>query len=409
MIPAIPLLDPMPVPAPIWLVKALLWVTFSVHLLFMNVTLGGAVLSAVYAVKGKDRDRALARTLAKLLPFVMPFAITFGVAPLLFVQVLYGPLFYTSTILMAAPFLAIIGVLIAAYYGMYLLAWKWTALGRAQGWLAAAIFMLLAYVGFTYTHVFTLMTSPDRFRAMYLAHPGGVQYFFGDPMLLPRFLHMFLGYLAVTGLMVAYLGTKRLRLEPELGRWQFKAGITWFAAATVANLGVGAWWLMALPREAMLLFMGGSALATGAFIAGLVFGVSALVLALMGINSLKPLPMLMGAGHALAVTLICMVLMRDALRDALLKPAYDVWTLPSDPQWVAVGLFLVLFAGGLGVCVWLLKLMSDAARANAAKGDDGNRGPGLTDSGLHRISAEDSQAMRGGLAPESGQRPRVDV
>ena len=93
MIPSIPPLDPMPVPAPIWLLKALLWLTFSIHLVFMNLTLGGALLAAVYAFRGRERDRSVSRSLAKMLPFTMAFTITFGVAPLLFVQVLYGPLF----------------------------------------------------------------------------------------------------------------------------------------------------------------------------------------------------------------------------------------------------------------------------------------------------------------------------
>jgi hypothetical protein len=115
--------------------------------------------------------------------------------------------------------------------------------------------------------------------------------------------------------------------------------------------------------------------------------------------------MLMGSVHALTATLVCMVLMRDALRDALLKPVYDVWALPTAPQWIVIGLFLLLFVGGVVACAWLLKIAVRAARENAARSDDGNRGPGLTDSGLHRFSAEDSQALRGGSGSGSIQRP----
>ena len=406
MMPVLPPLDPMPVPAPIWLLKVLLWVTFAVHLVLMNLTLGGSLLSAVYAFKRKDRDHDLSRALVRSLPFVMPFTITFGVAPLLFMQVLYGPVFYTASILMATPFLAIIGVLIVAYYLMYLVGWKGDRLGKLQGPIATFIFLLVGYVGFTHVHLYSLMTDPSRFKAIYLSGPGGLHLNFAEPTVIPRILHMFLGALAVSGLFVAYLGQRRLKMEPEVGRWQFKAGVTWFAAATVLNLGVGVWWLIALPREAMLLFMGGSALATGAFIGGLIFGISSVVMALLGINSLKPLPMLMGSVHSLTATIVCMVLMRDALRDALLKPVYDVWALPTAPQWVAIALFLVLFLGGLAACAWLLKVAQRARRENAAQSDDGNRGPGLTDSGLHRFSLEDSQALRGGSGSGSIPRPQ---
>jgi len=406
MIPIIPPLDPMPVPAPIWLLKGLLWVTFAIHLILMNLTLGGSLMSAVYAFKGKDRDLDLSRGLARALPFVMPFTITFGVAPLLFVQVLYGPLFYSASILMATPFLAIIGVLIVAYYLMYLLGWQGDRLGKLQGPIAAVIFLLLGYVGFTHVNLYSLMTDPSRFKAIYLSGPGGLHMNLAEPTILPRFLHMFLGALAVTGLFVAYFGQRRLKMEPEIGRWQFKAGVTWFASATVLNLGIGVWWLLAIPRETMIVFMGGSALATGAFVGGLVFAISALILALLGINSLKPLPMLMGSVHTLIATILCMVLMRDALRDALLKPAYDVWSLPTAPQWVAIALFLLLFVAGLAACGWLLKLSSRAAREKAAQSQDGNRGPGLTDSGLHRVSTIDSQAMKGGFNAGPNQPPQ---
>ncbi len=397
---AIPPLDAMPVPAPIWLLKGLLWVTFAIHLVLMNLTLGGSLLSAVYAFKGKERDLDVSRKLAKTLPFAMPFTITFGVAPLLFVQVLYGPLFYSATILMATPFLAVIADLIVAYYLMYLLGWKWKSLGRLQGYLATLVFLMLGYVGFTFSNVYTLLTSPDRFRALYLADPTGMHFNLADGTVIPRFLHMLLAAVAVTGLYIAYLGQRRLKLEPELGRWQFKSGITWFAGATVANFGVGVWWLVALPREGMLTFMGGSGLATGAFAIGLVAALAALMVALLGINSLRPMPKLMGAVHFLTLTIVCMVLMRDALRDQLLKPFYNVWSQPTEPQSVAIGLFLVLFVLGLAVCVWLLRAARKAAKEKGTRGEDVLLGPGLMDSGLHRLSAVDSQALRGG-GPES--------
>ena len=132
------------------------------------------------------------------------------------------------------------------------------------------------------------------------------------------------------------------------------------------------------------------------FVVGLLCGVSALVLALVGINSVKPLPLLMGSIHALTLTIVCMVIMRDMLRDALLKPAFDVHAQPKAPQWVAIALFLTLFVVGIAASVWLLRLARKAAKEKASRGEEVNRGPGLTDSGLHIFSAEDSQAMRGG-------------
>ena len=65
------------------------------------------------------------------LPVAIAATVTLGVAPLLFVQVLYGRLFFTSSILMAWFWLAIVPLVILAYYGAYLLAFRGEAPGRA--------------------------------------------------------------------------------------------------------------------------------------------------------------------------------------------------------------------------------------------------------------------------------------
>ena len=63
----------------------------------------------------------------------MAFAVNFGVAPLLFVQVLYGHLFYTSSILVAVFRLAVIPLLIVAYYALYLHGFRFGVLVGERG------------------------------------------------------------------------------------------------------------------------------------------------------------------------------------------------------------------------------------------------------------------------------------
>ena len=53
------------------------------------------------------------------MPVIVALGINFGVVPLLFVQLAYYKVFYPATILMAWHWLAIIGLLIPAYYGVY--------------------------------------------------------------------------------------------------------------------------------------------------------------------------------------------------------------------------------------------------------------------------------------------------
>src|SRR5262245_50672909 len=121
MIPVIPDADPAGLPAPVWLLKLLLVVTFALHLVPMNLALGGGMVAVWSSLRARgragadaaeaDSHRALAAGLAKLLPVATAFTITLGIAPLLFLQVLYGQLFYTSSVLMAWSWLAVIVLL----------------------------------------------------------------------------------------------------------------------------------------------------------------------------------------------------------------------------------------------------------------------------------------------------------
>ena len=57
MTPAIPLLDPIPLPAPAWLLSALLALTFTLHLIPMNLVLGGSILAVVARGRGDGTTR----------------------------------------------------------------------------------------------------------------------------------------------------------------------------------------------------------------------------------------------------------------------------------------------------------------------------------------------------------------
>ena len=58
MNPVIPLADPLPQPAPAWLLWALLQLTFFAHLLAMNVVLGGSILALHWRASRRETDAA---------------------------------------------------------------------------------------------------------------------------------------------------------------------------------------------------------------------------------------------------------------------------------------------------------------------------------------------------------------
>ena len=128
--PIVPAPDVMPLPAPVGLMEFLLVFTFILHLVPMNFLFGGGLLAAISHMRaGKDeRHLRLARRLLELLPVVIAFTVTLGVAPLLFVQVLYGQFLYSSSILMANAWFLVVPALMIGYYIAYLLKFKWESL-----------------------------------------------------------------------------------------------------------------------------------------------------------------------------------------------------------------------------------------------------------------------------------------
>src|SRR3989304_5452913 len=96
----IPALDPAPLPGPPWLFHVLWVITFLIHLVFVNAVLGGSLLAALVGGP-RPGGRETQVFFVGVNSWAISFAVTFGIAPLLFMQVLFGRFFYTATILVA--------------------------------------------------------------------------------------------------------------------------------------------------------------------------------------------------------------------------------------------------------------------------------------------------------------------
>src|ERR1700681_3984086 len=98
-----PAVDPIPLPAPIWLFKLLHIVTLSLHFVAVEMLLGGLLLAVILSLfPSSIPPQAAARALASPLPVSMTSVSNLGVPPLLFAQVLYGRALYTSSVLIGA-------------------------------------------------------------------------------------------------------------------------------------------------------------------------------------------------------------------------------------------------------------------------------------------------------------------
>jgi hypothetical protein len=182
--------------------------TFIIHILVMNVMLGAAIIALVHHLRGKRETDPLTKTVSVKLPFTIAFAVNFGVAPLLFMQVLYGQFLYTSSVLMAVYWLAVVGLVIAAYGSAYIYDFRYTSLGGLKTVFIGLTALCLLATAFIFTNNMTLMLSPEAWSE-YFDNPGGPILNLSDPTVLPRYLHIVASSTALGGLALALLYSRR--------------------------------------------------------------------------------------------------------------------------------------------------------------------------------------------------------
>lgn len=367
----VPFPDPVPQPAPAWILWGLLVSTFMLHLLAMNFVVGGSVIGAVTARLGRRAGRphhmALVRWLTDAMPIALAATITFGVAPLLFLQVLYGRLFFTSSVLMGWFWFAVVPLVMVAYYGTYLLAFKSASLGHWGSWIRWLTIFIFLVIGFIFANNMSLMLRPDLFRAIY-ADGGTAHGNFGDPTLWPRYLHLMLAAVAIGGMWVSGYGLICRPRRPEFGEWAMRYGARWFSGVTAVNLFMGFWFLFSLPGETMARFMGPVPVATFVLGLGIFAGMTTMTLMFLAANAPRPSP-LVGCGiGGLLVTVVCMVLVRDQVRRGALATMNFEPVQWVEPQWFNIILFLVLLVAGTLTVVWMVRALVLAGRPGTEDG-----------------------------------------
>jgi hypothetical protein len=112
--------------------------------------------------------------------------------------------------------------------------------------------------------------------------------------------------------------------------------------------------LITLPQEQMLMFMGQNWLATAGLMSGFLGGLAAI---LVMSDTLKKEDPRRGFYLATSVTLLVVVfmaIMRDLLRDSYLAGYFQSGNFPVQTRWDVMLLFFAFFVGGVGL--WLLMI-----------------------------------------------------
>lgn len=162
-----------PIPTAGYLVLYVL--TFVLHQAFMHYVLAGSFYLAgctLFPGAGaiSRSERPLANVLRDWMPFVLSAAITAGVAPLLFVQIVYPTAFYTANLLLSWRWVIVVPALIVVFYLLYLLKTRrfaqWTTAVRRT--LSLFVAVSFVFVGFCWTanHLISMNESawPEIYR-----------------------------------------------------------------------------------------------------------------------------------------------------------------------------------------------------------------------------------------------------
>lgn len=122
----------------------------------------------------------------------------------------------------------------------------------------------------------------------------------------------------------------------------------------MAQFVIGTLFLVSLPRNLRMTFLGDSVLGTGLMMAGIVLGLAAIFFTSEALRKDDIRRALWMIGGLTMTVIACMSVMRDLLRDAYLQQYFHPEQFSTQTQWSVFPLFLVLFVGG--VILWIVML-----------------------------------------------------
>ena len=195
---------PLPLPLSEPALTGLLVLFFILHIVFVNVTVGGGLIALGYqfrALREPAYDQ-LARSICRIITVTKSLAVVLGVGPLLCINLLYTVPFYSANLLTGAVWILIIPLVTAAFLLLYLHKFSWDWLAQHRGLhitILAAAMAILLFIPLIFLTNINLMLFPEKWR--------DIHGFFDALMLanvLPRWLHFMLASVSASGLLLAW-------------------------------------------------------------------------------------------------------------------------------------------------------------------------------------------------------------
>ncbi len=354
----IPLPDMLGLPAQPIIIQILMAATLALHWFFIGGAFGGSVLVLINSLKpAKDiASSRISSGILAFLPFMLSMGMTLGIAPLLFVQLLYGNFFYSSNVLIAWWWLLIVPLVIGNMYLFYIARNRLTAgkkLGAHLPALMIAFFMVLAAVLVSNA---VLSQTPTAWEG---AQAKGPTSLFMGTFVGARLLFALFGLVAGGGLFVAILGKAGQMDEPLASARALRQGLFLTVVSIALQFAAGAWLFIVIKpfiREGVLVHW------------GFIGGVTGLVITLcLTILTLVKQSWFWIVTSTLAYVLagIGMAFARDAWRQSALEPYFQVSQVPVNPQWGPFGLFAFFLLLCIAALTILIRLACSPKASSA--------------------------------------------
>lgn len=207
---------PLPIPGPD--LKIILVLVFLAHILFVNLMLGGAIMSVVFEIIGLTSAKydALAKKITRTITVNKSLAVVLGVGPLLCISLAYTTHFYSANAMTGYAWLSVIPLVITAFLLAYIHKYSWdTWTGPkkrrhiAIGMSAAIVFLCIPLIFLTNINLMLFPESWYQVKGFFSSLRVG--------NVFPRLFHFLAASLAVTGLFLAgWFGRKGYPVDREL-------------------------------------------------------------------------------------------------------------------------------------------------------------------------------------------------
>ena len=318
--------------APIQLVTALHLLTLSLHFLAMNLLVGGVIIVLIAGIRKSWDDPTLVK-FTKVFPIAMAATVTLGVAPLLFLQLVYHRQMYSAAIVSGWFWVLVPAAAMVSYYALY----RADGRGAKTGKLSVpALFVALVgllYISLVYSSVFAMAERPKLIHDFYAQDQSGWVWNPASSTYLLRWLHTILGAIAVGGYWIGVIG-KDAPAAYQTGKRFYVVGVV-LAAIT------GSAYLMTVPGLMHTRAIG-------------VLGVG--IVLTLGSLHLYFKKKFCWAGVLLLGSIMAMVYARHMARLLRLADSYRPDSMHSAPQWGPFVMFLICFVIVLAVVAYMVRL-----------------------------------------------------